>query len=111
MPKFVPRERKHKVRQRLDHGNQSCARDAVDTNVAEIQPSTASEREIRRHALMVELKSQQMVKSSKKQKRLDKYIVCNFFCMKFNPHGLTFCQGQEIAERGDPRSDQEIGTR
>ena len=75
MPKFVPRERKHKVRARQRNGKHSKTVEAIDTNTVEILASTASEKELRRQALREELKSQQTVKSNKKQKRLDKYIV------------------------------------
>lgn len=71
MPKFVPRQRKQKHRQR-----EAAKAAPVDTNVAEIQPASKSEREARREKLRDELRSQHEHVSSKKQKRLDKYIVC-----------------------------------
>lgn len=75
MPKFVPRERKHKVIARQKNGSRSKVVETFDTYTVELPKSTPSEKELRRQALRDELKSQQIVKSSKKQKRLDKYIV------------------------------------
>lgn len=69
MPKFTPRQRKQKHRQR-EH-----ATAPVDTNVAEILPVSKSEKEAKRQKLREELRSQQTNISAKKQKRLDKYIV------------------------------------
>lgn len=68
MPKFVPRERKHKRRQQ-DAGP------PVDTNATEIMPISKAEKDARRQKLREELRAQQPKISSKKQKRLDKYIV------------------------------------
>ena len=78
MPKFVPRERKHKVRKRLEAhvnggGNGHLAN---DPNAVEILPGTSKEKEDRRQAMKNALRAQQPQMSSKKQKRLDKYIVC-----------------------------------
>jgi ATP-dependent RNA helicase DHX37/DHR1 len=70
MPKFVPRQRKQKHRQQ-------AANAAVDTNAAEIQPLSKSEREARKEKLREELRAQHTKISAKKQKRLDKYIVCS----------------------------------
>ena len=78
MPRFVPRERKHKVRKRLEeYGN--GGRDGhlpSDPNAVEILPSTSTEKEDRRKAMKDVLRAQKPQMSSKKQKRLDKYIVC-----------------------------------
>lgn len=70
MPKFVPRQRKHKVRKRLeqDGGN--------DSNALEILPTTVTEKEKKRQDMKDLLRMQLSNVSSKKQKRLDKYIVC-----------------------------------
>jgi ATP-dependent RNA helicase DHX37/DHR1 len=70
MPKFVPRQRKHKVRQR------EAATDSVSTNTNQIQilPQTQSERDEKRRRLKDELRASQEKISVKKQKRLDKYI-------------------------------------
>ncbi|KAL4898577.1 P-loop containing nucleoside triphosphate hydrolase protein [Aspergillus ambiguus] len=68
MPKFVPRQRKQKNKQR-------DARAApVDTNAAEIAPTSRNDKEARREKLREELRDQNPKGSSKKQKRLDKYI-------------------------------------
>src|SRR5579862_501789 len=68
MPKFVPRIRKHKKLQNRDR-NQS------DTNAAVVLPASEAEREEKRQKLREELRAQQPKISSKKQKRLNKYIV------------------------------------
>lgn len=75
MPKFVPRERKHKVRARQINSEQGGKLHGQDTNTAEIQPKTASERDLRRQALREQLRPPLSAKSRKKQKRLEKYIV------------------------------------
>lgn len=69
MPKFTPRQRKQKHRQREQTA-------PVDTNVAEIQPISKDEKEAKRQKLREELGQQHSNVSSKKKKRLDKYIVC-----------------------------------
>ncbi|KAJ6088379.1 ATP-dependent RNA helicase DHR1 [Penicillium sp. IBT 16267x] len=66
-PKFVPRLRKQKHRQ------QEPAQ-SVDTNVAELAPISKDEKEAKRQKLRAELRDQHTNVSSKKQKRLDKYI-------------------------------------
>ena len=71
MPQFKPRERKHKVRRRLEENGSTN----LDSNAAEILPATQRERKIKHDAMKKELQSQQPKMSSKKQKRLDKYIV------------------------------------
>lgn len=68
MPKFTPRQRKQKHRRK-----ESTA--PVDTNVAELAPVSKSEKEARRQKLREELRDEHTNVSSKKQKRLDKYIV------------------------------------
>ena len=68
MPKFTPRPRKQK------HRRQEAAA-SVDTNVAELAPVSKDEKEARRQKLRDELRNQHSNVSSKKQQRLDKYIV------------------------------------
>ncbi|KAI9789891.1 MAG: putative ATP-dependent RNA helicase DHR1 [Candelina submexicana] len=73
MPRFVPRQRKHKVLQRQQrHGVPTAP--LGDSNAAEILPVSKSEKEEKRRRLKEELRAQQPKISSKKQKRLDKYI-------------------------------------
>ncbi|KAI9718881.1 MAG: hypothetical protein M1812_003765 [Candelaria pacifica] len=73
MPRFVPRQRKHKVLQRQQQNGGPTAA-AGDSNAAEILPSSKSEKEERRRRMKEALRAQQPKMSSKKQKRLDKYI-------------------------------------
>src|SRR5271156_1831068 len=70
MPKFAPRQRKHKVRQR------EAATDNVSVNTNQIQllPQNQSERDEKKRKLKEELRASQGKISGKKQKRLDKYI-------------------------------------
>lgn len=68
MPKFTPRQRKQKHRRKEPTA-------PVDTNVTELAPVSKDEREARRQKLREELRDQHTSVSSKKQKRLDKYIV------------------------------------
>lgn len=77
MPKFVPRERKHKVRQRNERNGDSKdeAVAAANSNAVEILPSSVSEREQKRQDIKAHLRSQQPRANGRKQKRLDKYIV------------------------------------
>ena len=76
MPKFIPRQRKHKVRERLEQdGGNVRVPIGNDSNAAEILPSTFSERDKKRQEMENALRAQQPRASSKKQKRLDKYIV------------------------------------
>jgi ATP-dependent RNA helicase DHX37/DHR1 len=69
MPKFVPRQRKQR------HRRQETTSAPIDTNVAELAPVSKDEKEARRQKLRDELRDQHANVSSKKQKRLDKYIV------------------------------------
>ncbi|KAK3049570.1 putative ATP-dependent RNA helicase DHR1 [Extremus antarcticus] len=74
MPRFVPRERKRRV---LDRAKATGSRrDVSHTNSDEIIPERPSERDARRNALREELRAAQPESkgSSKKRKRLDKYI-------------------------------------
>ena len=73
MPRFLPRQRKHKVRKRLEQDN--GIRNGGDSNAAEILPINITEKETKRQDLKTALRAQQPKISSKKQKRLDKYIV------------------------------------
>ncbi|KAI1623202.1 adenosinetriphosphatase [Exophiala viscosa] len=69
--RFVPRQRKHKVRAREQTGSAA----PESTNQEQIVPLSKVEREVKRARLREELRAQQPPKiSSKKQKRLDKYI-------------------------------------
>lgn len=74
MPLFVPRQRKHRVIQRLAH-NDRKTEPTLDTNTIEILPASKREQEEKRNILRAELRGHQQKISSKKQKRLDKYIV------------------------------------
>ena len=71
MPQFKPRQRKHKVLKRLS--GRTIAED--DTNAIQILPTSQRERKIKHEAMKNSLRAQQPKMSSKKQKRLDKYIV------------------------------------
>jgi hypothetical protein len=81
MPKFVPRERKHKVLARAKQsGNNGAKNDAgnADANAAEILPVEKREREDKKRVLKEQLIAEQQGEgkmSGKKKKRLDKYIV------------------------------------
>lgn len=68
-PKFTPRLRKQRHRQ-------NPAGESADTNAAQLEPVSKDEKEARRQKLQSELREQHTNMSSKKQKRLDKYIVC-----------------------------------
>ena len=68
MPKFTPRQRKQKHRRKEPA-------DSVDTNVEQLAPISKDEKEARRQKLREELRAQNPAVSSKKQKRLEKYIV------------------------------------
>ncbi|KAL9097894.1 MAG: hypothetical protein Q9165_000220 [Trypethelium subeluteriae] len=73
MPKFIPRQRKHKARERQNKNGHSTVGDA---NAVELLPESKDEREKRRNQLQKELRAQQPQSkiSAKKQKRLNKYI-------------------------------------
>lgn len=66
MPQFVPRQRKHKVRSRIDQDPNTGG----DTNVVEI---VQNETELRKKEYKNTVQTQKI--SSKKRKRLHKYIV------------------------------------
>ncbi|KAI1500449.1 helicase associated domain-containing protein [Biscogniauxia marginata] len=72
--KFVPRQRKHKVLAR-----QRAAENAVhdlgkDSNASEILPEAQRQREEKKAQLREQLKNEGVKVSSKKAKRLDKYV-------------------------------------
>ena len=72
MPKFVPRQRKHKVLARQKQGNGGTQ----DANAEVILPRERQEREGKKKALKEEIIQEAQGKmSGKKRKRLDKYIV------------------------------------
>ncbi|KAI4940981.1 hypothetical protein J4E91_011066 [Alternaria rosae] len=72
MPKFVPRQRKHKVLARQKTPAQEAT---ADTNATEILPQDEQERAQKKAALKDELTRESQGKmSGKKKKRLDKYI-------------------------------------
>ena len=76
MAKFVPRERKHKVRKSLEqHNGYVKENDGAgrDSNAMEILPN--HEKDHRKQEIRATLQAQQPKMSAKKQKRLDKYIV------------------------------------
>ncbi|KIX09884.1 uncharacterized protein Z518_00965 [Rhinocladiella mackenziei CBS 650.93] len=70
MPRFVHRQRKHKVRAREPSATSSIPQ----SNQEHIIPLSKAEKEEKRQKLREELRAQQPKISSKKQKRLDKYI-------------------------------------
>ncbi|KAK3696301.1 putative ATP-dependent RNA helicase DHR1 [Vermiconidia calcicola] len=71
MPRFVPRERKHKKIARVHKASNTST-----TNAEQIIPESQTEREARRDAIKAELRAAQPESkgSSKKRKRMDKYI-------------------------------------
>ena len=71
MAKFVPRDRK-KRRRKFDNPQDGAV---LDTNVVEVVPTVASEREKKKREIKNSIRAQQPAMSSKKAKRLDKYIV------------------------------------
>lgn len=73
MPPFVSRVRKHNVRRRLLDNDTNLEKNE-DSNPLELESSSKNKAESRQ-ALKNELRGQQSVLSSKKKKRLDKYIV------------------------------------
>ncbi|TKA76382.1 hypothetical protein B0A55_05262 [Friedmanniomyces simplex] len=73
MAKYVPRERKHK---RLAKRSQTQVQASAQPAPDEIIPESKTERETRRTKIAEEVRSQQPLSkvSSKKRKRLDKYV-------------------------------------
>lgn len=89
MAKFQPRERKQKARRRTEESSgirktKSDNDAAADPNAACIIPESQVQREERKKSLREELRAQAAENgskiSSKKAKRLDKYIVCFHNC-------------------------------
>ena len=73
MPKFVPRQRKHKVLARLkNHGDNNNPES--DTNAVEYIPPAKAVLEEKKRRLKEELQNQGPKVSGKKAKRLEKYI-------------------------------------
>lgn len=70
-PKFVPRQRKHKVLARLKGKSKGPN---VDSNATEIIPVAKSEREEKKERMREELRKEGTKISGKKAKRLEKYI-------------------------------------
>ena len=74
MPKFVPRQRKHRVKHRLkQNGGNSEA--ITDSNVMEIMSTTSNEKEEKRKYMKDAMYAGRPIISGKKKKRLEKYIV------------------------------------
>jgi ATP-dependent RNA helicase DHX37/DHR1 len=73
MPKFVPRQRKHKVIARSKNYGET-SNSAVDSNVVEFVPSAKAEVEEKKRRIREELRKQGTKISGKKAKRLEKYI-------------------------------------
>ncbi|PQE21569.1 hypothetical protein CJF32_00004231 [Rutstroemia sp. NJR-2017a WRK4] len=69
-PKFVPRQRKHKV---IARNKSNAPETAIDSNATEILPSKKTDHEERKQRLREELNGEKKV-SGKKAKRLEKYI-------------------------------------
>lgn len=91
MPKFVPRQRKHKINKTQSRNSRSGKDVNNDSNTTEIIPVAKSEKEEKRRQLKEDLRAQRPKISSKKQKRLDKYIV-RFETSVFEPN-LIFVVG------------------
>lgn len=74
MPRFVPRERKHKRLAKQQHSG--GAHTAHHANAEVIIPSSAADKEARRKQLQKEIRAQQPQDhiNSKKRKRLDHYV-------------------------------------
>ena len=75
MPKFVPRQRKHKINKTQSRNGRSGSDLLNDPNTTEILSVPKTEKEEQRRQMKEDLRRQQPKLSSKKQKRLDKYIV------------------------------------
>lgn len=74
--KFVPRVRKQGALRRLEANAPPST--SADSNAVEIIPVSKDKREARRQQLREEIRARQPESkaSSKKKKRLEKYIVC-----------------------------------
>jgi len=78
MPKFVPRQRKHRVlaRRKSDRDAPRDETSSHDANATEILPAEKKEREQRKRTIKEDLVRESAGRmSAKKKKRLDKYIV------------------------------------
>jgi len=104
MAKPIPRQRKHKARAR---DAQSVV--AADANALEILPVSKADKEERRRLLKEELRANATKVSSKKSKRLDKYIV--WFCRGTLHVGTLLTgrltAGHQTQEGGEPGTAQE----
>ncbi|KAL9130108.1 MAG: hypothetical protein Q9217_001624 [Psora testacea] len=74
MPKFIPRQRKHKVLQRQKTQDSKDDIHRSDTNAAEIIQAAGAETAKKKAEMKAALKTQGLAMSGRKQKRLDKYI-------------------------------------
>ncbi len=75
MPRFVPRQRKHKILARRSATSDARVLSPIsDANAAVIFPADQAAKEERKRKLKDELRAQHTQVSAKKQKRLDKYI-------------------------------------
>ncbi|KAL8708722.1 MAG: hypothetical protein Q9220_006448 [cf. Caloplaca sp. 1 TL-2023] len=70
MPKFVPRDRKQRRKRKEKPQNG----DLPDTNILEVMPVTASEKDKKKKEMIDVIRAQQPRMNSKKSRRLDKYI-------------------------------------
>ncbi|KAK0383554.1 hypothetical protein NLU13_9465 [Sarocladium strictum] len=72
-PKFVPRQRKHKVLAR-QKAQQNAKHEIEDTNQDVVVPASKQEREARKASLREELQQEAGKMSGKKAKRFEKYL-------------------------------------
>lgn len=79
MAKPIPRQRKHKARARSKQNPQDD-----NANALELLPSTSAEQNVLRQRRRAEFQAQQPPAklSSKKKRRLDKYIVCGLYAQR-----------------------------
>ena len=63
--------------------------ETVDPNASEILPTSIAEKEQRRQQMKAQLRTEQPKISGKKQKRLDKYVVCKII-------QLLFCEYRRV---------------
>ncbi|CZT05495.1 hypothetical protein WAI453_004980 [Rhynchosporium graminicola] len=75
MPKFVPRQRKHKVKERERRAKEGKFHNAtVDSNAVEILPPAKTDHEEKKRRMREEIEAQGPKISGKKAKRLEKYL-------------------------------------
>ncbi|KAL2067772.1 hypothetical protein VTL71DRAFT_15868 [Oculimacula yallundae] len=75
MPKFVPRQRKHKVKERERREKEGVSQDAtIDSNAVETVPAAKSEHEEKKRRMREEIEKTGPKISGKKAKRLEKYL-------------------------------------